>query len=143
LTLEQGVLDDAVEEALLNDKVATTAGDDVRFERILQQLDRYVEDQALVLRREEALLEERTLKITRKRESAVGAAARVFGDQELASIETERRRVRKRLEKIEERADPDYQEWREKLLARRYRRADVERILEIDFVLQGGSGNDA
>jgi hypothetical protein len=137
LSLDPRAFADAVEDALIADKVATTAGDQARFERMMEQLDRYVEDQALVLRREEALLDERAAKASRRREAAVGATARTAGEHELAAIEAERARVGKRLVKLEERADPDYQEWRERLLARRYRKPDVEQVLAIDFVVGG------
>src|SRR5437879_34492 len=48
--IDKGVLDDAMEEAVLQDQFATTTGDESRFNRKLEQLDRYIDDQILVLK---------------------------------------------------------------------------------------------
>jgi hypothetical protein len=131
--IDEGVLDDAIEEAVLKDQAATTSGDETRFNRKLEQLDRYLEDQILVLKRRQVALERKLVEAEHKKESATAPSALTREDQVIHSRQIEMRRLEERINRLERGEDADYQRWRDRLYERRYQRPNVERILELNF----------
>ena len=129
-------IDDAIQEAVLKDQVETTKVDQKRFERKLAQLDRYLEDQILVLKRKLAVLERRLGE--RQKKSATVPSVLAQKDREIQSIERDISKLRARIEHLQQGEDDDYQKWRDKLYERRFQRPVVERILLVDFRIAGG-----
>src|SRR5262249_35826997 len=70
--VDRAVMGDAIEEAVLEDQAAVTSKEQDRFNRKLEQLDRYLEDQVLVLKRKQAVLE-RSLEIAENKKQKAGA----------------------------------------------------------------------
>ena len=64
-------VEDAVEDAIFENQAATAVSDRNRFEHMLGQLDRYVEDQVLLPRRKQAAIDERIEEVERRRERAL------------------------------------------------------------------------
>jgi hypothetical protein len=121
-------------EALVDAEIARAAErDEPRFQRALEQVERYVEDQVLVVRRELTDVEERLSKAGRKREGAVGPDARARLDRELASLEARRQELLRKVERVEARDDPSYLLWRDRAHARRYARPEVTRVLDVSL----------
>lgn len=133
------VLEDAVADAVLENQAATAVSDRDRFERMLGQLDRYVEDQALLLRRKQVAIEGRIDDAEKRRERALTAAARAKEDEVVRNLRSDIRRLDERIATLEKGDDPDYQLWRTRLHERRFRKPEVQRILEVEFEIAGGT----
>jgi hypothetical protein len=132
-------LEDAVEDAVLENQAATAVSDRNRFEYMLGQLDRYVEDQVLLLRRKRAVMEERIDEAERRRERALTAAARANEDEAIRHYQRQIQHLGDRIAALEKGNDPDYQLWRARLHERRFRKPEVQRILEAEFEIAGAA----
>jgi hypothetical protein len=122
-------LEAAVEEAIFENQAAVAVSDRDRFERMLWQLDRYIEDQALLVRRRLTAIEEKIDEAERRRDRALTAAVRASEDQAIQTLQ----HLEDRIAKLEKGDDPDYQLWRNRLHERRFRRPQVNRVLEVEF----------
>ena len=128
-------LQDALDEALFADQARTTSADQERFERTLAQIERYVEDQELVVRRERAELDAKIAATTAKRDKALGPDLRQRQEEELIKLEARADELDQRLLRLEKREDPDYLEWRADAHRRRYAQPTVTRILDLELSL--------
>jgi len=126
-------LEAAVEEAIFENQAAVAVSDRDRFERMLWQLDRYIEDQALLVRRKLMGIEEKIDEAERRRDRALTAAVRANEDQVIQTLRHQMRHLEDRIAKLERGDDPDYQLWRNRLHERRFRRPQVNRVLEVEF----------
>jgi hypothetical protein len=126
-------LEAAVEEAIFENQAAVAVSDRDRFERMLWQLDRYIEDQALLVRRRLTDIEEKMDEAERRRDRALTAAVRASEDQAIQTLQHQMRHLEDRIAKLEKGDDPDYQLWRNRLHERRFRRPQVNRVLEVEF----------
>jgi len=106
---------------------------------MLWQLDRYVEDQALLLRRKEAAIQERIDEAERRRERSLTAGGRAKDDEDIRSYNRQIEHLVERIAKLEKGDDPDYQLWRNRLHERRFRKPQVHRILEVEFEITGAA----
>jgi len=132
-------LEDAVAEAILENQAAIAISDRDRFDRMLWQLDRYVEDQALLLRRKQAAIEERIEDAERRRERALTTGGRAKEEEAILNFRRQIRHLGDRIATLERGDDPDYQLWRNRLHERRFRKPEVHRILEVDFEITGAA----
>jgi superfamily II DNA or RNA helicase len=130
-------LEAAVEEAVFENQAAVTVSDRDRFERMLWQLDRYIEDQALLVRRRRTAVEEKIDEAERRRDRALTAAVRANEEQTIQAYRHQVKHLEERIAKLESGDDPDYQLWRTRLHERRYRRPQVQRVLEVEFEIAG------
>jgi hypothetical protein len=137
LALDDAEIEDAVQEAVLRDQAETMKEDQKRFERKLAQLDRYLEDQVLVLKRKCASEERRLAERQRRRATAPSALA--HNDREVQLSEREIRRLKERIERLQQGEDDDYKKWRDNLYERRFKRPTVERILQVNFRVVAGA----
>lgn len=126
-------LEDAVAEAVRENQAAVAITDRDRFNRMLGQLDRYVEDQALLLRRKQATIEEKIEEAERRRDRALTAAGRTNEEEAIQHYRRQIRHLGDRIATLESGDDPDYQLWRNRLHERRFRKPEVHRILEVEF----------
>jgi superfamily II DNA/RNA helicase len=132
-------LEDAVAEAVLENQAATAISDRDRFDHMLWQLDRYVEDQALLLRRRQVAIEQRIDDAERRRERALTAGGRAKEDQAILNFRRQIQHLGDRIATLEKGDDPDYQLWRNRLHERRFRKPEVHRILEVEFEITGAA----
>jgi hypothetical protein len=114
---------------------AVSASEHTRYQRMLRQLDGYLADQAMLLRRREKQLAEELVRAQSRREAEASFGAREKHAAEAARLAHEIERLRARAEDIERGEDADYQAWVARLRERRFTRAVVERLVEVDFVL--------
>jgi adenine-specific DNA-methyltransferase len=138
LALNQALLNDAIEEAVLEDQAASTSKDQDRFNRNLEQLDRYLDDQILVLQRKCSSLERNLEAMKNRKEKAAAPSLLTPLDRNIHSLEREMFRLEERIERLRDGEDPNYQQWRDRLYHRRFQRPVVEHVLEVDFKVVGG-----
>ncbi len=128
-------LDDAVDEAAFVDQTRVARDEQVRFERALEQVERAVDDRALVERRRLAVLGAAIREAERKRDAAFGADARRRAERELRKLEAEAETSEATIERLDARDDEAYRRFRERAHERRYAAPSTERILDVEFEL--------
>jgi superfamily II DNA or RNA helicase len=128
-------LDDAVEELAFVDQADVAGYEQERFERNLEQIERYVEDQVLVLKRRLSVALAALRTAEDKRDSSLGAEARVQAEGRIRKVQEEIDKLEGEMLRLQNRQDPDYERWREHAHQRRYRPPEPIRILDVDFVL--------
>jgi len=106
------------------------------FERSLEQTERYVEDQLLVLRRH-LTTETKSLRAAEeRRDAALGSEARDEAERRIRAIQKRIEELEYEIQRLEKRDDADYGQWRDRAHQRRYRPPEVARILDVEFVLE-------
>jgi adenine-specific DNA-methyltransferase len=139
-SVDEAALQDAIDEAILDDQAETTTADQARFERKLEQLDRYLEDQILVLKRQQAALRRKQQDAEGRKQRAAVPSLLEREDKSIKSFESQIQRLEQRIERLERGEDSDYQHWRDRLNERRFRRPAIERLVEITFRVSGAAG---
>ena len=134
--IDEEDLDDAIEEAVFIDQSKSAALEQQRFERLLEQIERYADDQSLVLKRRLQANEEQRETAMQRRDAAMGADARTSAEKRLMTLETEHERIELRLRKLEGRDDEDYRRWSQHAHKRRYVAPEISRILNVEFVIE-------
>jgi len=134
--IQSFVVDDAVEELAFTDQVEVSGEEQAPFERNLEQLERYVEDQLLVLRRRLSAARQSLLAAQDKRESALGAELRSQAEARVRSIQEGIDAIESEVARLETREDADYQKWRRRVQQRRDTPPQIHRLLDVEFVLE-------
>src|SRR5262249_12107059 len=114
-------LEDAVEERLFMDQAEASRHEQQQFESKLEQIERYIEDQLLVVRRR---LHSATLALRAaedRRDAALGSEARSQAEERVRKIQQEIDELSRESERLQSRNDPEYERWREYAHERRYR----------------------
>ncbi len=138
LDLQEGqALYDAIDTALLIDLVAVSDQDQARFDQMLRQLDYYLADQVQIIRRKEAGLNVQIEELEKRLRSTHGVQAGDAMKAQLESLTKERGRVEQQIADLQEGGDAEYRQWRERLVARRYSRPDITRVLDVRFEIAG------
>ena len=128
-------MEEAIEAAVFDDQAAVSAQDQVRFEQMLRQLEHYLADQVLIVRRRQASLDAQIEEQLKRKQQAAGTQAGDAADVKLKQLLRDREQLSQQIAKIEEGGDDEYRLWRERLLARRYSRPDVRRVLDVRFAI--------
>jgi hypothetical protein len=139
LSVDDRDLAEAIEEAVLEDQSTAMTKDEDRFNRRLEQLDRYLDDQVLVYKRKRAVLERKLVQAESRKQGASAPSLLTEADRVIRINEREISRLSERIDSLEQGEDADYQHWRARLYERRFQKPTVERILELNFrVAEGG-----
>ena len=129
-------LDEVVDEELFLDNSAVARAEQAAFEQTMDQLDQYVEDRIMVLRRARAGHAERLGPAEQKRDRALGSDARAEADQVVKRWTQAIERLDEQLGKLIAREDAVYERWKSFAHDRRYGGAEHERLLEAEFILE-------
>jgi hypothetical protein len=136
LYFESGMVEDLLEELVFADQVEV-AGDEQRpFERKLEQIERYVEDQLLVLRRRLGVARQSLRAAEDRREAALGADSRSQAELRVRAIQEEIDDIEGDVARLEARDDAEYQRWHQQVQTRRERPPEVNKILDVEFILE-------
>lgn len=136
LQLDEELVSDGIEEALFLDQREVTAQAQARFESALVQLDRYIADQTLVLRRKLATLVDQIAASEATRDAAVGSAARTQAETRLQHLQAEAEAVELEIARLNERKDERFDTWSERAHQRRYAEPTRQRLLRVELELQ-------
>jgi hypothetical protein len=128
-------LTEAVQEALFLDEREVSSVEHRLFERAIQQLERFIEDRVLVVRRRRDELLGRMETLRRERNAAIGAEARGRAEAALERCERELVALDGQLGRLQSRDDDGYQRWRQRAYERRYTPPACESIVEAEFVI--------
>jgi Helicase conserved C-terminal domain/SNF2-related domain len=128
-------LDEAVEEALFLDERAVSSLEHGLFERAMVQLERFIEDRVLILKRSRSELVRRIQGSRRDRDAAAGSDARSRVEALLHRSERELEALEVELNRLQTRDDEGYRRWRQHAYERRYAPPERESILSAEFVI--------
>jgi hypothetical protein len=128
-------MDEAVEEALFIDEREVARADHSAFERAMGQLERFIEDRVLILKRSRAELVRRIAGSRRDRDAAAGSDARSRVEALLGRSEHELEALEGELARLIARDDEGYRRWRQHAYERRYAPPEREPILNAEFVI--------
>jgi Helicase conserved C-terminal domain/SNF2-related domain len=126
---------DLVEERIMLDEAAVAETEQKRFDKAMRQLDRYLQDQVMVLRRQRHNLDAQADKLEHRQEKETGTLARGRLDVEAATLKSQVERLDARIEALSAGDDADYRRWVDALQQRRYKAPEVEPLVEFDFVV--------
>ena len=129
-------IEDAMEEMTFLDQAEVSAREQVLFDRNIEQIERYVEDQLLGVRRRLSLESKALRAAEDRRDSALGSEARGDAEKRIAVTQKQIDELEAEIERLESRDDAEYGRWRTRAHERRYRQPEVTRILDVEFVLE-------
>jgi ERCC4-related helicase len=133
---ESGVVEDLLEELVFVDQIEV-AGDEQRpFERKLEQVERYVEDQLMVLRRRLGVARQSLREAEARREAALGAEIRGQAELRVRAIQEEIDGIEGDVARLEARDDAKYQRWHQQVQERREKPPQVNKMLDVEFILE-------
>jgi hypothetical protein len=132
----ESALDDALEELVFMDQADAAGVEQQRFERNLEQIERYIEDQLLVLRRRLSAATTTLRAAEDKRDTALGSEARSDAESRVRNAQKEIDDLDAQIERLQNRDDAEYERWRKHAHERRYRPPSITRILDVGFILE-------
>ena len=135
LSLTPDDLDEVVDEELFFDQAKATQAENDAFDKTIDQLDQYMEDRLLVLRRTREDTSVRLREAEETRAAALGADARAKADGVVRRLETEFEALEAKIERLNARDDDDYGKWKTHAHQRRYEPPHAERLFSLEFVI--------
>ena len=130
--VSDATLGDAVDERLFLDGDAA-ASEHPRFERTLEQLERFIGDRVLILERRRAAALADLLKSEAARDAAMGADQRDRAEKALRRAQEEIERHDGEITRLRAGEDDHYQRWRRHAQERRYTPPVIEEIADVEF----------
>jgi adenine-specific DNA-methyltransferase len=128
-------LEEAVEEALFLDEREVSALEHGLFERAIGQLERFIEDRVLILKRSREDVMRRIHGGRKERAAASGSDARTRAEALLERSQRELEALDVELGRLQSRDDAGYQRWRKHAHDRRYAPPEREPVVEAEFVI--------
>ena len=135
LSVTTADLDEVVDEELFFDQTHAAGAEAKAFSRALDQLDQYVEDRLLVLRRGQREISDQLKQAEERRDAALGAEARGRAEDRIRRLERELSDADDRIERLAARDDSDYERWRSDAHRRRYEPPRAARLFDLEFVI--------
>ena len=135
LSLTPDDLDEVVDEELFFDQAKAAQAENREFEKTIDQLDQYMEDRLLVLRRTREDTTVRLQQAEEKRAAALGADARAKAEGVRRRMETELEELEAQIERLIARDDDDFRKWKTHAHQRRYEPPHAARLFSLEFVI--------
>ena len=129
-------LDEVVTEEIFIDQSAAGDAEQETFSKAMDQLDQYVADRALVLKRTRNELHRRLIEAEQRRDGALGPDRREREEIQVNSIERSLDALDSQIEALESRQDVDYERWKTHAHTRRYAPPQIERLLQAEFCIE-------
>jgi len=126
-------LDDALDELMFLETAETGSGEQPRFDRTIEQIERFMADRILLLAKQRDAARERHAKAETERESAVGAEQRGRAETALRKAQSEIEGLDAEIARLEAGDDETYQRWRKHTQERRYARPEYQQILDAEL----------
>jgi hypothetical protein len=133
--LAQTVVDDAVEEALFGLQASLDGREHERFERAVQQAERFIEDRLLVLKGRRHKQLNRLDDASRRRETATGADARSDAELAVVKVQTALEEIEAAITRLDARDDPTFRSYHDHIYERRYAPPRVTTLFDLEIVI--------
>ena len=128
-------LNEVVEEELFLDQCAVSGAAQSKFETVMEQIDQYVADRVLVLRRARQQREKQLADAERSRDTASGGDSRAKADARVRRLEIDIERLDTQIADLLARDDEHYQHWKADAHQRRFEPPRACRLLTAEFVI--------
>ncbi|MET0413505.1 MAG: SNF2-related protein [Polyangiaceae bacterium] len=119
-SVPDAVLSDATEEVLFLAQAEVDSAEQSRFERSLQQAERFVEDRLMVLKKRRQLLGERLERAEQRRDGATGSVARSEAELGVREASEALDEVEGAIARLERRDDETFRRFQDHIQRRRY-----------------------
>jgi hypothetical protein len=126
-------LDDAVDELLFHDTSEASRLEQPRFERTLEQIERFITDRILLLDRQRDAAVARLTKAQDARDGAIGAEQRNAAERAMHKAQTEIDLLDDKLRTLRAGDDERYRKWRRYTEDRRYTPPEIEHIFDAEL----------
>jgi hypothetical protein len=126
-------LDDALDELLFRQTGEAGALEQPRFDRTLEQIERFVTDRVLLLSQQRDLALVRLAKAEATRDAAVGAEQRDRTEAALRRVQSELDRLDGEISRLRAGDDENYERWRKNTHERRYAAPEIERLIDAEI----------
>jgi hypothetical protein len=126
-------LQDAIDEAVVADQALVSSLEQARFQQMLRQLEHYLADQVLLMRRKRAALDTRIEELEKKRDRSLSPQIGQGTARQVEKLSKDAQEIDRQIERLEEGGDDEYRMWRERLFARRFQKPAIVRILDVQF----------
>ncbi len=136
LAITAAHLDEVVDEELFEEQGRVADTNQRGFEQAMTQLDQYLADRALVLRRAQRGHLQRLAAAERRREQSIGADNRARAQQRVEQAEATVEKIEGQLAALANHEDDVYQKWKRDAHRRRYAVPTGERLLSVEFVVE-------
>jgi predicted nucleic acid-binding Zn-ribbon protein len=136
LALTPADLTEVVNEEIFLDHSLVAKSEQESFEKAIDQLDQYMEDRILILRRARLERAEHLLSAEKKRDRSLGPDARTRAEAALQRLSAEVEELDQQIARLTARVDDEYNRWKQHAHSRRYESPRAERLLEAEFVLE-------
>ena len=140
ISIDADVLADSIDDAVLHEQFAVSELEEARFQKKIETLDRYLDDQVLVLRRQQATLTRKLEEEMLRRERATSPGVLEKATKAIDLLTRQISDLDERIKRLRQGEDSDYQSWRERLFERRFRQPEVTRVLEATFEIRKAGG---
>ena len=128
-------INDAVEAMLFDLESSSIAAEHGRFEQAMGQIERFVEDRILLLRRRREELFQRLRAAEARRDAALGPDARTEAEDRMRKLQADIDEIDDRIGKLELRDDAEFIRLRDRIHTRYFAPRQVQRILDADLVI--------
>jgi hypothetical protein len=129
-------LADAMEQAIFIDQAEVAGEEQQSFNQHMEQIERYVEDKILVLRRRLGVAAAELQSAQEKRDAALGSDAREHAEQRIRRVQLQIEAMEAEVARLDNREDPAFEKWRDRAYQRRFRPPEIVRILDVEFILE-------
>ncbi len=129
-------LDEVVDEELFEEQGRIAELNQQGFEQAVNQLDQYLADRILVLRRAKRKQAQNLAAAERRREQSVGADNRARAETRVRDLEQKVEQIESELSALASHEDETYQKWKQHAHQRRYAMPTGERLLSAEFVIE-------
>ena len=129
-------LDEVVDEDLFEEQGRVADLNQKGFEQAINQLDQYLADRTLVLRRSKREQTRLLAAAERRREQSVGADSRANADKRVRQLEQRVEKLDDQLAALAKHEDETYRKWKDHAHKRRYALPTGERLLSAEFIIE-------
>jgi len=133
--IDDAAFDDVIDEVLFRSGGEVDRRDASAYRRKAEQIERFMDDRALLLRRQIEDIQTRLARAVEERDGAAGAERRGQAEVRIERIGEELDGIQATLTKIEERDDPEYTRIRSKNTRRRYAPPTPSRLFDVELHL--------
>ena len=126
-------LDDALDELMFQQTGEAGALEQPRFERTLEQIERFLTDRVLLLSQQRDLALIRLARAEASRDAALGFEQRDRAEAALRRVQTEIDGLDGEIARLRAGDDDNYERWRQDTHVRRYAAPEIERLLDAEI----------
>lgn len=134
-SVEAEAAEEALELLVSDDLAEVARGEEARFVKALSQIERYMEDQLLLLRRKCKSTTEQIGQAQEDFSQSIGAEQRTKIEKRQKRLETELEKLGQQVARLEARDDESYQQLREQAFTRRYAEPVVEVLFQAEVAI--------